>query len=52
MLEWLGRLPSSTRKMLIHINNTNPILDEESAESALLRARAVEVSRDGMEIVL
>lgn len=52
MLEWLARLPSGTRKMLIHINNTNPILDEESAESALLRARAVEVCRDGMEIEL
>src|SRR5687768_12448548 len=32
MLEWLERLPPSTRKILIHINNTNPILDEDSAE--------------------
>jgi pyrroloquinoline quinone biosynthesis protein B len=30
MLEWLGRLPDATRKVLIHVNNTNPILDEDS----------------------
>ena len=52
MLEWLARLPAATRKMLIHINNTNPILDEDSAESAELRERSVETARDGMEIVL
>ena len=52
MLEWLEKLPSSTRKILIHINNTNPILDETSAERAELRRRGVEVAWDGMEIVL
>jgi pyrroloquinoline quinone biosynthesis protein B len=52
MLEWLGRLPATTRRILIHINNTNPILDENSAESAELVRRGVEVARDGMEIVL
>ena len=52
MLEWLARLPAATRKILIHINNTNPILDEDSAESAELRERSVETARDGMEIVL
>jgi pyrroloquinoline quinone biosynthesis protein B len=52
MLEWLDRLPSATRKILIHINNTNPILDEASAESAELLRRGVEVARDGMEIDL
>jgi pyrroloquinoline quinone biosynthesis protein B len=52
MLEWLDRLSSSTRKILIHINNTNPILDESSAESADLRKRGVEVAYDGMEIFL
>jgi pyrroloquinoline quinone biosynthesis protein B len=41
-----------TRKILIHINNTNPILDESSAEAASLREREVEVAWDGMEIVL
>ena len=52
MLEWLERLPSTTRKVLIHINNTNPILNEASAESAELDRRGVEVAWDGMEIVL
>lgn len=52
MLEWLDRLPSGPRKILIHINNTNPILDEDSAERAELTRRGVEVAWDGMEIVL
>jgi pyrroloquinoline quinone biosynthesis protein B len=52
MLEWLDRLPSATRRILIHINNTNPILDESSAESAELARRGIEVARDGMEILL
>jgi pyrroloquinoline quinone biosynthesis protein B len=52
MLEWLDRLPSGTRKILIHINNTNPILDEDSAERAELTRRGVEVAWDGMEIVI
>jgi len=52
MLEWLDRLPPATRRILIHINNTNPILNETSAESAELKRRGVEVARDGMEIVL
>ena len=39
MIEWLGKLPARTRRMLIHINNTNPILDEDSAERATLDAR-------------
>ena len=52
MLEWLGRLPPGTRKVLIHINNTNPILDEASPERAQLRDQGIEVAWDGMEIVL
>lgn len=52
MLEWLGRLPSGTRKILIHVNNTNPILDEDSPERAELTRRGVEVAWDGMEIAL
>ena len=50
MLDWLARLPPTSRKILIHINNTNPILDESSAQAAELKARGVEVARDGMEI--
>jgi pyrroloquinoline quinone biosynthesis protein B len=52
MLELLDRLPAGTRKILIHINNTNPILDEGSAEFAEVRRRGVEVAWDGMEIAL
>jgi pyrroloquinoline quinone biosynthesis protein B len=52
MLEWLDRLRTGTRKILIHINNTNPILNESSAESAELARRGVEVAWDGMEINL
>ena len=52
MLEWLERLPPGTRKILIHVNNTNPILDEDSAERAELTRRGIEVAWDGMEIVL
>lgn len=50
MIEVLSRLPAATRKILIHINNTNPILDEESPERAALTAAGIEVSYDGMEI--
>ncbi len=52
MLEWLARLPVSTRKILIHVNNTNPILDEDSAERAALTRAGIEVAWDGMEIEL
>ena len=52
MLEWLGRLPRSTRKVLIHINNTNPILDDDSEQRALLARHGIEVAFDGMEIAL
>jgi pyrroloquinoline quinone biosynthesis protein B len=52
MLEWLSRLPAKTRKILIHINNTNPILDQSSVEAAELRQRGVDVAWDGMEILL
>ncbi len=40
------------RKILIHINNTNPILNEESQERAELAANGIEVAYDGMEIIL
>lgn len=52
MLEWLDQLPRSTRKVLIHINNTNPILDEQSAQRQELTRRGIEVAFDGMEIDL
>jgi pyrroloquinoline quinone biosynthesis protein B len=52
MLEQLDRLPAGVRKILIHINNTNPILDELSVEFGELERRGVEVAEDGMEISL
>jgi len=52
MLEWLERLPAGTRKILIHINNTNPILNEDSAEFHELGRRGIEVAKDGMEVSL
>lgn len=40
------------RKILIHINNTNPILDEHSDQRAILTQHGIEVAFDGMEITL
>ncbi|WMP19242.1 pyrroloquinoline quinone biosynthesis protein PqqB [Thiothrix lacustris] len=51
MIEWLGNFPD-TRKILIHINNTNPILEETSPERAELTAAGIEVSYDGMLLEL
>jgi pyrroloquinoline quinone biosynthesis protein B len=52
MAEQLARLPPGTRRVLIHINNTNPILDEAGPERAQLAALGIEVAYDGMEIEL
>jgi len=51
MLSLMRRLPQA-RKVLIHINNTNPILDEDSSERRELDRAGVEVAYDGMEIAL
>ncbi len=40
------------RKILIHINNTNPILNEDSPERATLADAGIEVAYDGMDIEL
>jgi pyrroloquinoline quinone biosynthesis protein B len=40
------------RRILTHINNTNPILVEGSAERRKVEQAGFEVARDGMEIVL
>ena len=40
------------RKVFIHINNTNPILIEDSPERAAVEEAGWEVAVDGMEIVL
>lgn len=48
MIEWMRKLPPATRRLLIHINNTNPILDEDSAQRAALRGERIEVCEDGI----
>lgn len=40
------------RRVLIHLNNTNPVLDEESAASHAVRDASWEVAYDGMEFNL
>jgi pyrroloquinoline quinone biosynthesis protein B len=42
----------SCRRILTHINNTNPILIEGSVERRKVEAAGFEVAEDGMEIVL
>ena len=51
MIEFLDTL-DKPRKILIHINNTNPILNEESAERDILTQHGIEVSYDNMNIEL
>ena len=52
MVEWMGKLSARTRCTLIHINNTNPILNEDSPERAALTKASIEVCEDKMEIFL
>jgi pyrroloquinoline quinone biosynthesis protein B len=40
------------RKILLHINNSNPILFDDSPERAEVEAAGWEVAYDGMEIRL
>lgn len=40
------------RKVFIHVNTTNPVLDEGSAERAEIAAAGWDVAEDGMRIVL
>ena len=51
MIEVLNGV-SNTRKILIHINNTNPILDEDSEPHRQLLQAGIELAYDGMEIDL
>lgn len=52
MLELLNELPSPKRRILIHINNTNPILDRSSEQAKTLRAAGIETAYDGMKFTL
>lgn len=48
-LERLAPLPIE-RKIYIHINNTNPVLLEDSPERMLLARHGMEVAEDGLEL--
>ena len=48
-LELLSSLPID-RKVYIHINNTNPVLLEDSPERRLLDHHGIEVAADGLEL--
>ena len=50
-LRFLAEL-GKARRVLIHINNSNPMLREDSAERATVHAAGVEVAFDGMELSL
>jgi pyrroloquinoline quinone biosynthesis protein B len=41
-----------TKRVLIHINNTNPVLNEESPEHRAMRDASWEIAYDGMEFNL
>jgi pyrroloquinoline quinone biosynthesis protein B len=51
MLKWPFRL-GKTKRVFVHINNTNPILNEESAEHRAVREAGWEIAYDGMEFNL
>lgn len=51
MLALMAHYPNK-RRILIHINNTNPILDPDSEERAAVEAAGVEVAHDGLDIEL
>ena len=44
--------PSKTRRVLTHINNTNPILNDGSQESRIVRDAGWEIAYDGMELAV
>lgn len=43
---------SIDRRIYVHINNTNPILDERSPEAEIVKANGWEIGYDGMEVRL
>ena len=40
------------RKIYVHINNSNPVLDADSKERAIVQAAGWEIGADGMEVTL
>jgi pyrroloquinoline quinone biosynthesis protein B len=51
MIAVLDRL-NARRKLLIHVNNSNPILDERGEQRDTLVRHGIEVAHDGLEIEL
>ena len=51
MIEVLRPLPAK-KKVLIHINNTNPILREDSEQREQLTQEKIEVAYDGLDFVV
>jgi len=47
--ERLARLPAR-RRLYVHVNNTNPVLDRASAERRALAAMGLDVAHDGMTL--
>ncbi|WP_134724978.1 pyrroloquinoline quinone biosynthesis protein PqqB [Paracoccus luteus] len=48
----LSRLTAPARRVYVHVNNSNPLCDPASPESAQVRAAGWQVGHDGMEITL
>jgi pyrroloquinoline quinone biosynthesis protein B len=40
-----------TRKIFVHMNNTNPVLDPRSEERREAEAAGWEIAQDGMEVI-
>jgi pyrroloquinoline quinone biosynthesis protein B len=49
-IEFLSRFPRA-RRVLIHINNSNPILDATSAARGEVVRAGIEIAHDGLDIV-
>ncbi|CAI9085804.1 pyrroloquinoline quinone biosynthesis protein PqqB [Candidatus Methylacidiphilum fumarolicum] len=50
-LSWLSTL-QIPKKIYIHINNTNPMLDPDSAQAKAVRSLGIEIAYDGMKLLL
>jgi pyrroloquinoline quinone biosynthesis protein B len=46
------RRAKAARRIVIHINNTNPILREDSLERQELNRAGIEVAYDGLEVIV
>lgn len=51
MLALLDELPDSTQRFLIHINNTNPLLNAQSDACKILDQHNIKLAHDGLYLV-